>query len=205
MCPVNETAAMRIWRRVRAIGVPVAVGNRGQNGVRPEVGRLASSLVDSHLPGTAGSQPLALQAGGRGFDSHRLHRETPGRWSLLETGHVESHQKHAIVGLCYWHEMAGPVQPGRVGRLGRRPHPPHAAVGEATIEESILQLGGPQPVHVSASAIRSPSQGSTPHRPEFTDRDALEHGLRQIREEAYELFVPADVGPLQAAAQRLGT
>ena len=67
------------------------------------------------------------------------------------------------------------------------------------------RLAGPQPVHVSASAIRSPSQGSTPHRPEFTDRDALEHGLRQIREEAYELFVPADVGPLQAAAQRLGT
>ena len=44
-----------------------------------------------------------------------------------------------------------------------------------------------------------------PHRPQFSDRDALEHGVGQTREESYELFGPADLGLLHAAAQRLGT
>ena len=35
---------------------------------------LTSPLVDSGLPGTIGLRLFALQAGGRGFDSHRLHR-----------------------------------------------------------------------------------------------------------------------------------
>jgi hypothetical protein len=52
-------------------------GEQGSRWATPEVGSLESSLLDSHLPGTSGSQSFALQAGGRGFDSHRLHHQSP--------------------------------------------------------------------------------------------------------------------------------
>lgn len=44
---------------------------------------------------------------------------------------------------------------------------------------------------------------SNPHRHEFTDRDALNQRLRQIRDVAYDLLDLLTWEPLQAAAQRL--
>ena len=68
--PIARRFSLRV---PRAIGVPVAGANNGRERCRR--GKLTRALSQraAYGQGKSGSCAIALQAEGRGFDSHRLH------------------------------------------------------------------------------------------------------------------------------------